>query len=87
MSIEGVLKAAETPTYNLKPINDAFDISLKAKELRDAGLLHSGTELMTQAAALGEFMWEALWKHATENGHLLKVRKPDIERGEQIVVK
>ncbi len=67
---------------DLKSINDAFDIALKAKELYAAGFLDKGMSIMNQATKLGGFMWEEVWDSV----------KPDdkgtsIDRGQQVTAK
>ncbi len=68
---------------SLKSINEALSISLKARELRDIGLLDRGDDVITQSAKLGELMWRHLWKHVADGCS----SNNDIDRGETLVVK
>ena len=70
---------------DLKSINDAFDISLKAKDLYDAGLLDTGMSIMNQAAELGESMWKEVLDNVKKN--FPDDKGTSIDRGTHVVAK
>jgi len=76
----------EVHSDDLKSVNDAFDISLKAKELYDAGLLDKGMSIMNQAANLGALMWTDILEHVSDS-LIMDESSPGIDRGEHVVVK
>ncbi len=68
---------------NLECINETFSISLKARELRDHGLLDQGDDIIHQSANLGELMWVHVWSQLDQGFR----PKNALDRGEQVVVK
>ena len=68
---------------DLKSINDAFDIALKAKELYAAGFLDTGMSIMNQSTKLGAFMWKEVWDDVKKKFPDDKVAS--IDRGKRAV--
>ncbi len=75
---------------SLKCINETFSIAIRAREMRDLGLLEKGDDIIHQSANLGELMWARLWNELCDDPLLLKLhknRKNVLDRGEPVVVR
>ena len=68
----------------LECINENFSIAIKARELRDLGLLNKADDIIHQSSKLGELMWVHVWSHHLDKGFQ---SKNVLDRGEQVVVK
>jgi hypothetical protein len=65
---------------SLECINESFDITLKANDLRDRGLLDRGDDIINQSAKLGELMWRHLWDQVANGSPTNSI----VDRGDQV---